>query len=132
MSQQPDTGDFDLLLLNCRLPDGTATDLGCRDGHIAAIGNLSGRPAERTLRCEGRAVTPGLVEAHIHLDKALLSERVPSVEGTLAEAIRVVVRPSASSRSRTSGRGPGLCWTWLFGTEPPRCGAMLRWTRSSA
>jgi cytosine deaminase len=89
MSQQADTGGFDLLLQDCRLPDGTAADLGCRNGRIAAIGALSGRPAERTLRCEGRAVTPGLVESHIHLDKALLSERAPSLEGTLAEAIRV-------------------------------------------
>src|SRR6266545_2275637 len=30
-----------------------------------------------------------LVDAHIHLDKALLSERAPSVEGTVAEALRV-------------------------------------------
>jgi cytosine deaminase len=34
-------------------------------------------------------VTPGLVESHIHLDKALLSDRTPSVEGTLQEAIRI-------------------------------------------
>jgi len=80
---------FDLLLQECRLPDGTAADVGCRAGRIAAIGNLSGQPAQRVLRCEGRAVTPGLVESHIHLDKALLSERAPSTEGTLAEAIRV-------------------------------------------
>jgi cytosine deaminase len=80
---------FGLLLQECRLPDGTATDLGCRDGRIAAIGNLSGQPAQRLLRCEGRAVTPGLVESHIHLDKALLSERASSTEGTLVEAIRV-------------------------------------------
>jgi len=29
------------------------------------------------------------VDAHIHLDKALLSERAPSIEGTVAEALRV-------------------------------------------
>jgi len=80
---------FDLLLQECRLPDGGTADIGCLKGRVAAIGNLSGRPAERVLRCEGRAVTPGLVESHIHLDKALLSERAPSTEGTLAEAIRV-------------------------------------------
>jgi cytosine deaminase len=34
-------------------------------------------------------VTPGLVDTHIHLDKALLSDRTPSVEGTLQEAIRI-------------------------------------------
>lgn len=34
-------------------------------------------------------VVPGFVDAHIHLDKALLVERAPGREGTLAEAIRV-------------------------------------------
>lgn len=89
MHAQTNPTDFDLLLQDCRLPDGTTTDLGCRDGHVAAVGNLSGRPAERTLRCEGRAVTPGLVESHIHLDKALLMDRTPSVDGTLQEALRI-------------------------------------------
>jgi cytosine deaminase len=64
-------------------------DLGCRNGRIAEIGSLEARPAQRVVSCNGSVVTPGLVEAHIHLDKVLLSERAPSVEGTLAEAIRV-------------------------------------------
>jgi cytosine deaminase len=89
MSQQADSVTFDLLLQDCRLPDGSTADIGCANGRVAAIGNLSGRLAERALLCEGRAVTPGLVEAHIHLDKALLSDRTPSVEGTLQEAIRI-------------------------------------------
>ena len=61
-----------------------------RAGRIAERGNLGDRGAARVVACEGWAVTPGLVESHIHLDKALLSERAPSLEGTLAEAIRVV------------------------------------------
>jgi cytosine deaminase len=81
--------DLDLVLRRCRLPDGGEADIGCRDGRIAAIGSLRGHPAKRTIRCQGRAVTPGLVEAHIHLDKALLVDRAPGVEGTLDEAIRV-------------------------------------------
>jgi len=93
---------FDLVLGACRLPNPPATaepgravpetplvDVGCREGAIAEIGALAGRPARRTIDCGGRAVTPGLVEAHIHLDKALLSERAPGLEGTLDEAIRV-------------------------------------------
>lgn len=83
------TEAFDLVLQRCRLPDGRKADVGCRDGRIAEIGSLAGQPAGRAIDCEGRAVTPGLVEAHIHLDKALLADRAPSVEGTLAEAIRV-------------------------------------------
>jgi cytosine deaminase len=80
---------LDLILRGCRFSDGTVADLGCRDGCIADIGGLAGRPARRAVDCGGRVITPGLVEAHIHLDKVLLSERAPSVEGTLAEAIRV-------------------------------------------
>jgi hypothetical protein len=35
--------DFDLILQGCRLPDGTVTHLGCRDGRIAEVG--APRPA---------------------------------------------------------------------------------------
>jgi cytosine deaminase len=89
MSGQTSTADFDLLLHDCRLPDGTLVDLGCRGGRVAEQGALRDRGAARRLECGGRVVTPGLVESHIHLDKTLLSERTPSVEGTLQEAIRI-------------------------------------------
>ena len=80
---------FDLLLRGGRLADGSAADVGCRDGVIAEVGDLAGRAAHGVVECEGRAVTPGLVDAHVHLDKALLSARAPGVRGTLDEAIRV-------------------------------------------
>lgn len=64
-------------------------DLGIRDGRIAAVGPLANAGARERLPVGGRLVLPGLVEAHIHLDKALLSDRAPGREGTLAEAIRV-------------------------------------------
>src|SRR5258705_7870241 len=80
---------FDLLLLECRLPDGRVADIGCLGGRIVEIGVLAGRAAGREIAGEGRAVTAGLVDAHIHLDKALLGARAPSREGTVAEAIRV-------------------------------------------
>ena len=80
---------FELLLRNCRLPDGRLADLGTRAGIIAEIGVLAGRPARRMIDGGGRVLTPGLVDSHIHLDKALISDRAPSIEGTVAEAIRV-------------------------------------------
>jgi cytosine deaminase len=83
------TAPFDLVLAECHLPDGRQLDVGCRGGVIAEIGRLAGRPAGRIVACAGRALTPGLVDSHIHLDKALLSDRAPSVEGSLAEALRV-------------------------------------------
>jgi cytosine deaminase len=43
------------------------------------------------LDAEGRMAVPGFVEPHIHLDKALISERAPvNVSGTLTEAIEIL------------------------------------------
>jgi cytosine deaminase len=79
----------DLLLRGARLPD--------RDGivNIAIVGERivaidgTARPAREAIPLGGRLVTPGLVESHIHLDKALLDDRVTSTAGTLQEAIRL-------------------------------------------
>jgi len=45
--------------------------------------------ARETVDVAGRVVTPGLVEAHIHLDKAILVDRVSGSAQTAAEAIRL-------------------------------------------
>lgn len=80
---------LDLLLRASRLPETTEpTDIGIGGGRIAAIGHDLG-PARATIEVQGRLVTPGLVEAHIHLDKAFVSGLVRGVAGTLEEAIRI-------------------------------------------
>jgi len=101
------SASLDLLLRDCRLPDGRVVDIGCAGGRIESMTSPATRPAARTIACEGRAVTPGLVDAHIHLDKALLDDRTPSREGSLAEALRVTgeakrgfTREDISSRAR--------------------------------
>src|SRR5260370_27285617 len=44
-----------------------------------------------TLDADGRMAVPGFVEPHIHLDKALISERAPvNISGTLTEAIEIL------------------------------------------
>jgi cytosine deaminase len=80
---------IDLLLRECRLPDGEApAHVAIAGGRIAAIGREA--PAAReVIEVDGRLVTPGLVEAHIHLDKALLGDRISATAGTAAEAIRL-------------------------------------------
>lgn len=79
----------DLLLRRCRLPDREGlADIVITGGRIAAIG-AAAAPARQTIDAGGRLVTAGLVEAHIHLDKALLAGRVAATAGTLAEAIRL-------------------------------------------
>ncbi len=100
------TAPLDLVLAGARLPDRRRADIGCRDGLIAEIGDLAGRPARRVVDVGGRAVTPGLVDAHVHLDKALLLDRAPGVLGTVAEAIRVTGAAKRTSRPTTCAPGP--------------------------
>lgn len=80
---------LDLLLRGCRVPErGDRVDIAIAGGRIVAIGGAAG-DARETVEVRGRLVTPGLVEAHIHLDKALLAGRVTASAGTLEEAIRL-------------------------------------------
>jgi len=80
---------LDLVLRNCRLPTrAEPADLAIADGRIVALGPAG--IARETIDVAGRLVTPGLVEAHIHLDKALLADRVSGSAETAAEAIRLI------------------------------------------
>ena len=80
---------IDVLLRECRLPDGEApVHVAIAEGRIASVGREA--PAAReVIEVGGRLVTPGLCEAHIHLDKALLHDRISATAGTAAEAIRL-------------------------------------------
>jgi cytosine deaminase len=79
----------DLLLRGAALPGRDApANIAIAGDRIVAVDPLA-REARETIDLDGRLVTPGLVEAHIHLDKALLHDRVATTAGTLAEAIRV-------------------------------------------
>ena len=82
-----------LLLKNVHLDDyPEAQDVLMENGTISKVapaGTLTDVPSEDVLDCEGRAVVPGFVETHLHLDKALLDERMPNLAGTLAGAIKV-------------------------------------------
>src|SRR3984893_18461954 len=67
-------------------------DLGIANGRFVSVnqGVASSVPV-LTLDAEGRMAVPGFVEPHIHLDKALISERAPvNRSGTLNEAIEIL------------------------------------------
>jgi cytosine deaminase len=84
---------LDILVKNVALwgTDGLC-DLGIADGRFVSIGRAADSPdAGLTLDAEGRMAVSGFVEPHIHLDKALISERAPvNVSGTLTEAIEIL------------------------------------------
>ena len=58
---------FDVVVTNGHIIDGTGSpwysgDVGIRDGKIAAIGNLSGASAKRTIDAHGDVVAPGFID----------------------------------------------------------------------
>ena len=80
---------MDLLLCGARLSDRNGiVNIAIAGERIVAIDGAE-RTAKQTIALGSRLVTPGLVESHIHLDKALLDDRVISTAGTLEEAIRL-------------------------------------------
>jgi cytosine deaminase len=80
---------LDLRLRRCRLPEQSdPVDLAIAGGRIVGLG-LGGEPAREVIDAGGRLVTPGLVEAHLHLDKAWLTDRISGVAENAAEAIRL-------------------------------------------
>jgi len=62
----------DLLIRDCRVPDGGATDILIRDGVIAAIApRLAAVPGVAVEDAGGLLALPAFVEGHTHLDKTL-------------------------------------------------------------
>ena len=81
---------MDLLIHNVRVwDDQPLMDIGIKDGKIAAMEEGIEASAVESIAAGGRAVIPGLIEPHLHLDKALLHRRLPARLGTLDEAIRL-------------------------------------------
>jgi cytosine deaminase len=83
---------MDLILRNARVAgaeDAPPVDIGIEAGRIAAI--EPGLAAEsREFDLDGRLVTPGFIETHIHLDKSCILDRCKSEKGDLDEAIEEV------------------------------------------
>jgi cytosine deaminase len=66
-------------------------DLAVADGRFVAVPSGAAEISALVLDADGRIGVAGFVEPHIHLDKALISERAPvNVSGTLTEAIEIL------------------------------------------
>ena len=82
---------FDCIISNGKVIDGAgnpwfSADIGVKDGVIAAIGNLSGAEAGRTISCKSNGlgcdqrnafphlvVAPGFIDCHSHGDQTMLA-----------------------------------------------------------
>jgi N-acyl-D-aspartate/D-glutamate deacylase len=75
---------FDLLILHGHIVDGTGSpwysgDIGIREGHITAIGNLAGARAKRSIDVQGKVVAPGFIDMLGQSEMTILVDpRLPS------------------------------------------------------
>ena len=82
---------MNLKIINATLPGKTSYwNIAIENGYIREIATTKYTPEtnEPVLDAQGKLLIPGLVDAHIHLDKALLLDRYPAVEGTFSEALQ--------------------------------------------
>ena len=81
---------MDIIIRNARISDKeNLKDVAVKDGKIIKIEENIAEKASEEIDADGRVLIPGLVESHIHMDKALIADRLPNRSGTLAEAIKV-------------------------------------------
>jgi cytosine deaminase len=82
----------ELVLRDARIDDDRGlVDIRIAGGRIVSIGAaglIAAGDAEQ-IACAGQVVIPGLIESHVHLDKALLDRERPNLEGTLAAAMKI-------------------------------------------
>src|SRR2546423_2275844 len=84
---------MDLILRNARLigAEEQTTDIGIMGGKIADVRPNLAAEGE-TIDLQGRLLSSGLIETHIHLDKSCILDRVKAEKGDLEEAIGEVAR----------------------------------------
>jgi len=86
--------DFDLLIRNARIIDGTGSpwfrsDIGVKAGKIAAIGRLEGRSADTVVDAKDRVVAPGFIDVHTHIEGSV--EKIPTGDNYVMDGVTTVV-----------------------------------------
>ncbi|MCC6538817.1 MAG: D-aminoacylase [Bryobacterales bacterium] len=87
--------DYDLVIRRARILDGAGnpwhrTDIGVREGRIAAIGSIpESATAGRTIDAAGRIVSPGFIDVHTHIEGAV--EKVPRGDNYLLDGVTTVI-----------------------------------------
>ncbi len=81
---------FDVLIKGGSIIDGTgnrefAGDVGIKDGIIAAVGNLSGAEALKTINARNLKVVPGFIDIHSHTDTDLILN--PKAESKIRQGV---------------------------------------------
>lgn len=115
---------MDLIVRNARLshrPDAEPMDIGVENGRIVAIGHALEAGAA-AYDAGGRLVCAGLVETHIHLDKARIIERCAPEVGRDVAAVKRIrpLKPSMTVEDVRTRAEATLVQSILHGTTRMR------------
>lgn len=99
--------DFDILIRNGRLVDGTGNpaytgDVGIRGNRIAAIGRLAGRSAARTIDAAGLTVAPGFIDVHNHSDYTIVEDG--NAESMVRQGVTTMILGEGGSAAPIGGK----------------------------
>jgi len=91
---------FDILILGGRVIDGTGNpwiraDVGLRGDRIAAIGDLAGAIARRTIDARGLVVAPGFIDPHTHAVRGIFD--VPTADNALLQGVTTLTEGNDGS-----------------------------------
>jgi N-acyl-D-amino-acid deacylase len=104
---------FDVIIVNGRVLDGTGTpwiraDVAVRGDRIAAVGDLSGARAARTIDATGLYVAPGFIDTHVHAE-TLTTPELSGARPFLAQGITTVfVNPDGGGDPDIAGQQEAL------------------------
>jgi len=125
--------DYDLIIRHGRVLDGTGNpfvyaDVAIRGDQIAAVGDLGRATARRTIDAAGKYVTPGFMDLHTHLERAVLAGHgtLPNftMQGFTTAVIdadgRTNVWPIAQARAGLEARGAALNLVQMVGHNTVR------------
>ena len=134
--------DFDVIILNARVVDGTGnpwfrSDIGIKDGTIAALGKLDRATADRVIDAANRVVAPGFIDVHTHIEGSI--EKVPRGDNYLLDGVTTVVTGNCGGSelrladwfSKLEGLGIGLNVASLIGHNTVRAEVMQRENRKA-
>ncbi len=88
--------DFDILIRNGRLVDGTGnpwhpSDIGITGNRIAAMGRLTDATAHRVIDATGLIVAPGFIDPHTHAAHGLATEELSHARPMLSQGITTIL-----------------------------------------